>query len=192
MKNLAIETAYKGYRFRSRLEARWAVFFDTLDVRWEYEKEGYRLPSGNYLPDFWLPKIKTWVETKGKLPSKREQKLASELAEGTKSRVILIHGPVPGWDIDGDTGQNFHHTNRVDMYGKLPPWDNFYGFCVCEECGLVGIEYQGRSDRLKCKKGKKPCKKSSHGDKGQTYDHSRILQAVFASRAARFEYGENG
>jgi hypothetical protein len=25
----AIETHYKGYRFRSRLEARWAVFFDT-------------------------------------------------------------------------------------------------------------------------------------------------------------------
>lgn len=25
-----IETEYKGYRFRSRLEARWAVFFDTL------------------------------------------------------------------------------------------------------------------------------------------------------------------
>ena len=24
----AIETYYKGYRFRSRLEARWAVFFD--------------------------------------------------------------------------------------------------------------------------------------------------------------------
>jgi len=24
----AIETQYRGYRFRSRLEARWAVFFD--------------------------------------------------------------------------------------------------------------------------------------------------------------------
>ncbi len=28
----AIETRYKGYRFRSRLEARWAVFFDALSV----------------------------------------------------------------------------------------------------------------------------------------------------------------
>lgn len=33
----AIETSYKGYRFRSRTEARWAVFFDALGVRWEYE-----------------------------------------------------------------------------------------------------------------------------------------------------------
>jgi hypothetical protein len=40
----AIETIYKGYRFRSRLEARWAVFFDALEIDWEYEKEGYVLP----------------------------------------------------------------------------------------------------------------------------------------------------
>ncbi len=38
-----IETEYKGYRFRSRLEARWAVFFDACGVDWEYEPEGYRL-----------------------------------------------------------------------------------------------------------------------------------------------------
>lgn len=36
----AIQTRYKGYHFRSRLEARWAVFFDTLGILWEYEKEG--------------------------------------------------------------------------------------------------------------------------------------------------------
>ena len=48
-----IETVYNGYRFRSRLEARWAVFFDTLKVNYEYEPEGFELPSGNYyLPDF--------------------------------------------------------------------------------------------------------------------------------------------
>jgi len=41
----AIETRYKGYRFRSRLEARWAVFFDALGVIWEYEKEGFEVPS---------------------------------------------------------------------------------------------------------------------------------------------------
>ena len=29
----AIETVYNGYRFRSRLEARWAVFFDALADR---------------------------------------------------------------------------------------------------------------------------------------------------------------
>lgn len=48
-----IETFYNGYRFRSRLEARWAVFFDALGVEYEYEPEGFLLPSGRrYLPDF--------------------------------------------------------------------------------------------------------------------------------------------
>lgn len=48
-----IETEYKGYRFRSRLEARWAVFFDALGIEYQYEPEGFELPSGKrYLPDF--------------------------------------------------------------------------------------------------------------------------------------------
>jgi hypothetical protein len=32
MKIKAIETRYKGYRFRSRLEARWSVFFDAMEL----------------------------------------------------------------------------------------------------------------------------------------------------------------
>ena len=61
----AIETSYKGYRFRSRLEARWAVFFDALGAEWEYEKEGYDLGEhGLYLPDFWLPRLGIFVEIK--------------------------------------------------------------------------------------------------------------------------------
>lgn len=52
----AIETTYKGYLFRSRLEARWAVFLDEAKLDWEYEIEGYKLTNGEwYLPDFWLP-----------------------------------------------------------------------------------------------------------------------------------------
>ena len=65
----AIETFYKGYHFRSRLEARWAVFFDTLGIEWKYESEGYEkevydhttkdgeqvFKTERYLPDFFLP-----------------------------------------------------------------------------------------------------------------------------------------
>lgn len=60
-----IETRYAGCRFRSRLEARWAVFFDTLGVRWEYEPEGFDIDGRLYLPDFLLPDCGTWVEVKG-------------------------------------------------------------------------------------------------------------------------------
>ena len=60
----AIETVYKGFRFRSRLEARWAVFFDQFGLRWEYEREGYDLDGVRYLPDFWLPELRMHVEVK--------------------------------------------------------------------------------------------------------------------------------
>lgn len=59
-----IETIYKGYRFRSRLEARWAVFFDQLAIKWQYEVEGFDLPGGRYLPDFYLPDYKCYFEIK--------------------------------------------------------------------------------------------------------------------------------
>lgn len=50
-----IETKYKGYKFRSRLEARWAVFFEGMGLDWTYEPEGFELPSGAwYLPDFFV------------------------------------------------------------------------------------------------------------------------------------------
>lgn len=74
----AIQTRYAGCHFRSRLEARWAVFFDTLGIQWEYEPQGFelewRLSAGwgcedsepiKYLPDFWLPELGLWVEVKG-------------------------------------------------------------------------------------------------------------------------------
>lgn len=47
----AIEARYRGYRFRSRLEARWAVFFDALKVRWEYEEEGFAAGASEFRGD---------------------------------------------------------------------------------------------------------------------------------------------
>jgi hypothetical protein len=44
----AIPTPHGGTQFRSRLEARWAVFFDFLGWRWEYEPFDAR----GYIPDF--------------------------------------------------------------------------------------------------------------------------------------------
>lgn len=86
----AIETRYKGYRFRSRLEARWAVFFDTLGIQWEYEKEGYDLgEAGMYLPDFWLPEKEVFFEVKGDYPS--DTMLAKiESLSSQSSRGILV------------------------------------------------------------------------------------------------------
>lgn len=93
----AIPTKYAGRRFRSRLEARWAVFFDSLGIRWQYELEGYRLPSGNYLPDFYLPDWGAWAEVKPTLASFNFGQ-ARELAAGTKRDVLALVGePAVSW-----------------------------------------------------------------------------------------------
>lgn len=60
----AIETEYNGYKFRSRLEARWAVFFDAAGIEYQYEPEGFELSIGKYLPDFYLPQFDLYVEIK--------------------------------------------------------------------------------------------------------------------------------
>ena len=46
----AIPTQYAGVLFRSRLEARWAAFFDLCEWRWEYEP----FDLNGWLPDFRL------------------------------------------------------------------------------------------------------------------------------------------
>lgn len=60
-----LPTTYKGVRFKSRTEARWAVFFDLCLLTWDYEPEGFKLSTGEtYLPDFFLPEMRLWIEVK--------------------------------------------------------------------------------------------------------------------------------
>jgi len=70
----AIETQYNGYRFRSRLEARWAVFFSAVGLDYQYEVEGFEMGDVRYLPDFYIPSIDRWFEIKGKTMSIEEIK----------------------------------------------------------------------------------------------------------------------
>jgi hypothetical protein len=99
----AIETHYAGCRFRSRLEARWAVFFDCMDISWQYEPEGFTLSNGRrYLPDFLLTDCGTWVEVKGHdaaLDIELMRMAAEELpimpVKGERGPSLLILGPIP-------------------------------------------------------------------------------------------------
>jgi len=100
----AIETRYKGYRFRSRLEARWAVFFDALGIRWEYEPEGFDLgEAGWYLPDFYFPGTDWYAEVK---PDKnisdsdaaKMSAFDSHPPEGAMGLISLIGAPTMFYD----------------------------------------------------------------------------------------------
>jgi hypothetical protein len=95
----AIETIYRGNRFRSRTEAKWAVFFDLIGEPYEYEPQGVRLPSGPYLPDFWLPRASTWFEVKGSWEAVGSLGKYAELAAASEHQVIVIAGQ-PGLEAE--------------------------------------------------------------------------------------------
>lgn len=90
----ALPTTYNGLQFRSRTEARWAAYFDLMGVEWRYEDEAYELPSGAYLPDFYLPMHDVYAEVKGDagfdLAAIRK---AYELSKNSRRRVLLLDGP---------------------------------------------------------------------------------------------------
>lgn len=92
----SIPTTYRGTRMRSRLEASWAATFDQLDIVWQYEPQGVEVEGSWYLPDFYLPAMRTYVEVKGPHDERvyKTEALARELA---------IIDPAGSWSDDWQT-----------------------------------------------------------------------------------------
>jgi len=167
----AIETVYNGYRFRSRLEARWAVFFDALGVEYQYEPEGLELEEqGRYLPDFYIPHINTYLEIKPCLthlddwPQHRMFNYIMsrwQTEDAVSFRFVLLMGE-PWLNPEYISKHTANGGHDVDMYCVVSPegfgyngfiaGDCYYRWCECPDCGFIGIEYDGRSDRLDCKR----------------------------------------
>jgi len=180
----AIETIYNGYKFRSRLEARWAVFFDALGIKYEYEKEGYDLGElGWYLPDFWLPDLKMWVEVKGQSPTDEECEKMSALVLGVKGRGAIVT-QIPednslSWN-DNYEGMSYRYQDGIG-FGDKPDEpgvceDCTYYFCKCSECGKIGFHFDGRIRQCQCGE---HCR-----------DDDTLIAAYTKARQARFEHGE--
>ena len=186
-----IETVYAGYRFRSRLEARWAVFFDTLGLAYEYEKEGFDLgPAGWYLPDFWLPDLEYWVEIKPRhLATNGWQVFIGEdqpiaykcgmLAQMSQQCVFLLTG-VPGDSMDppGDMAPYlwFYPVPDANEYGI----DHAQWFTQCRQCGAIHIAFEGNAEWC----GHEAVRRKHR----PPYDGSIIKKAIVAARQARFEH----
>lgn len=125
----AIDTVYEGCRFRSRLEARWAVFLDTLGVRWEYEPQGYLVGARRrpYLPDFYLPELRWWVEVKGPM-----ERLDIPL-------LLDAVDPVHGLGRE----DAFCMTNML-VLGDIPTGEVPYGHLSIRRSRAIGVPLRGQ------------------------------------------------
>lgn len=144
----AIETVYNGYRFRSRLEARWAVFLDQIGVPYAYEPEGYEFDGIRYLPDFKLPKglmacppvrgADSCVDTPVWLEIKPQSALddqvigkATGLAKATETPVYVVGG------------DPFEHAYTVTMWhqdGERVTWCEPWLWSECPACGAIDLQ----------------------------------------------------
>ena len=130
-----IETEYKGYRFRSRLEARWAVFFDACGVKWEYEPEGFDLGDGlYYLPDFLLHDVAyrcgeafdLWLEVKGIMNEtdvKKIVKFASARKDAKWCGIDVYKHPILIVTTIPEENELWNHAWAETNDSKSPPFN---------------------------------------------------------------------
>lgn len=191
----SIETEYKGYRFRSRLEARWAVFFDACGVKWEYEPEGFDLGDGlYYLPDFllhdvWirnLYKCDLWAEVKGKMTETDAAKIdrfwgrdatEEEMLESQNwcfiyNRIIVLGNIPEGYD-DGYLFDWIYRNYGGDSY--------FFNFGTIDDDNYVALPCVSPEGRFAI----------VGGDYPKDIDSETTVKAYNIARQVRFEHGES-
>lgn len=174
----AIETRYKTYRFRSRIKARWAVFFDAAAIAWCYEPQGYGIDGQGYLPDFYLPEFDSFFEVKGTLEF--DQRLLQKFSIGTGKRIILAVGVIP---------------DRAD---RIKDWPGFTTFFPNDEARRKDGAAWGREDMfLRCG----GCNRVKYMNNNYALMNDGccngfclkpLTAELEAARLARFEHGENG
>lgn len=105
----AIPTKYGGTNFRSRLEARWAAFFDLSEIRWSYEP----IDLDGWCPDFGLD-LNVLVEVKPVNPvrlsdwpiARRPPRVLPDHSSFEKAKryrndhVVMLLGTHPNDDAD--------------------------------------------------------------------------------------------
>lgn len=192
-----IETHYNGYKFRSRLEARWAVFFDSLGVEYEYEPEGYSLGNGEYyLPDFRVKCYGTrgcreskpfdlFIEVKGKMTladankikrfsGKDQHEMDTSLNLLPNPVLIVDRIPGEGCCTDSYEVKAYELMNGWHIYPfnyELIDGDYFAAYPAADEKGhfyLMGDDSHYVNDK----------------------DIPRVEAAYRKARQARFEHGE--
>lgn len=218
----AIETKYKGYRFRSRLEARWAVFFDALGIDWRYECDGFEKkqehedaqgnitehPGLRYLPDFFLPDYGTWAEVK---PTNEALRVESDWME----EFLDYWSPLPNFTGSATATEVTYCKDKKRTFRKV------FGLLFLGEipdptkCGLhlhpivrhdKGLRwswafFRGQDVSILEHHALVQLSEVENDPNDWTVQsgfiptervYTKVVEAYRAARSARFEHGENG
>lgn len=206
-----IETFYNGYRFRSRLEARWAVFFDAIHMQYRYEYSGYDLGGIAYLPDFqftypsklmqgsYAIQRTEFAEIKPTAPTRYEWNKAVLLCYGLERDVHIFSGEIGNatriWTLvflDAYLPEFLSgpRLNAPDTTHAMPPYICCYSlWAQCRFCGRIQISR--RWMHVHIDEVEQVCDFCGHeGIKILNTESEDLLTAFAKARSARFEHGE--
>ena len=194
----AIETHYKGYRFRSRLEARWAIYFDSVGIEWVYELEGYNLSDGRkYLPDFKITTIDKetyFYEIKPK-HSKGDGKLECLIEDLRKSKIEVNGCVLSGDPYDYIITDKNYPCPRCMQFSLERDCCPFITDVYCFTCDIHTPEGGGNEPEEHFGIITIPHKGNLMFVQLPDFKNSRAYWDIIytgwnAARSARFEYGE--
>lgn len=192
-----IETIYNGYRFRSRLEARWAVLFDALGIEYEYEPEGFEILFGDgekimYLPDFYLPESGLFAEvkgckTRGQIPKEDAEKMSWMIDyHGPCAYGIVMLGniPDPHGEIDWAI---WRHDRKGIVWGYemgTAPTGDWKCFMQIGDMESAPCSFPETDDLMLT------CSFPLYDQEYDREEITEITRALTKARQARFEHGE--
>lgn len=152
----ALPAEHDGVWYRSRTEARWAVFFTYLyrhglDSVFDYEPQGFTTDGTSYLPDFLLASQSLIAEVKPDLDTdpdgvakwralieaRGKERGVLLTSMGSGARQFLLIGPSgdggPPWECDTATWLVCPGGYHLDIH-SYPP-------VGCERCRITAEEY---------------------------------------------------
>lgn len=138
-----IPTTHAGTRFRSRLEARWAAFFDAIGWAWEYEP----FDLDGYIPDFvLLGDAPVLVEVRPIATVAEAEHIANCVPlHPTYPPLVVGCAPLlPDWSGEpcciGAVGQ-YGYGDPDDLSDNLGVCEAEWGSCVA--CGRLYVVHVG-------------------------------------------------
>jgi hypothetical protein len=155
-----IPTTYRGARFRSRLEARWAAFFDLVEWSWVYEP----FDADGWIPDFLIRGPWPFLVEVGPCVSRGEYVAKGDKARaaypttrtlfGTSTDGIWLDVP-EGWTLVAGVTPVYEEPGwrataagfwAVTPFGESDEARAILGegqpgfWHRCDECGRLGVE----------------------------------------------------